>query len=1093
MKKLIILFAAVAVIMSGCTTFDDSALQDRVDRVESQIQKLETLCSQMNTNLSSLQAIVDAAQNQDCIIKITPLIKDGVEIGYTISFAKHSPVIIYHSAGIAGETPIIGVRKASDGLYYWTVDGEWLLDSSGKKIIAQGVDGEGLSDGKNGITPQVKIEDGYWFVSYDEGVNWERLGEASGKDNESGDAFFREVSEKDGDVTFVLADGTEIVIPLLPPLDMTFDESGLVVMGINSSRTLSYEITGQSGDLMIEVLTSGDVKAVVQTDGGPNGELQIQMGGIIDEYTKIIVLVSDGLRTIARTLYFEEAAIEVEDSSIKKAVYTGGEVRLEYMSNTACEVIIPHDATWIKLVSTKAMDRHEVVLKLEENKGATRSADIILKSDSGIEMIYTVTQRGTPKEEQREVLMELYEMTNGSAWTDNTNWGTDSPINTWYGVECDSKGMVTRLNLQNNGLFGDFPGCLGRLDGLETLFIGGNSLMGPIPDEFFELKKIEVLDLRGNLLNCEISPKIGNLKSLTYLCMEMSGLKGPIPSSIGNLVNVRELYLESNNLTGSIPPELAKIMDAEQIWLSFNKLSGKLPKEIAEHPRWAVHWPGFLKQSGTESIDYSGVFIPAPEFRTKDIDGKMIDSEELYSEGKYTIFYRMSWWYAPAVQYMKEMANDYETLQANGINVLGVADTWDEDHVLENYANDNIPWTTILYNMYLNQNWVPFAMVVDNAKREVVKAMVGATADSNDEVMAFIDDLAQIRANMYESSDYSRDGQVTVLQKASKGAGIDIVMMGDAYSDRLIADGTYSKAINRAVEQFFSEEPFKTYRDYFNIYQVDVVSPNEIYKDYSTTALNTQFGGDTYVYGDDYKAFEYAQKAITIEEMNEALIVVLMNRDAYAGTCFMYNPIDRNKETDYASGTSIAYFPTSSNEETMRGLMIHEAGGHGFANLADEYAYESMGRIPQDGIDFYEEQMVWGWWKNVAFTSDPTKVRWANYITDPRYADEGIGVFEGGLTYWSGVWRPTEFSNMRYNEGGFNAPSREAIYYRIHKLAYGEDWQYDHEEFVKYDEINRSKATKSDVPVYLERPKDFVPTAPPVVRNYSWKEAKSNK
>ncbi|MBR0305682.1 MAG: hypothetical protein IIX07_02585, partial [Lachnospiraceae bacterium] len=85
-----------------------------------------------------------------------------------------------------------------------------------------------------------------------------------------------------------------------------------------------------------------------------------------------------------------------------------------------------------------------------------------------------------------------------------------------------------------------------------------------------------------------------------------------------------------------------------------------------------------------------------------------------------------------------------------------------------------------------------------------------------------------------------------------------------------------------------------------------------------------------------------------------------------------------------------------------------------------------------------------------------SKVRWNYFLEDERYANEGLGVYEGGLTYWTGVWRPTENSIMRYNVGGFNAPSREAIYYRINKLAYGKDWEYDYEDFVEYDAINRS-------------------------------------
>lgn len=130
-------------------------------------------------------------------------------------------------------------------------------------------------------------------------------------------------------------------------------------------------------------------------------------------------------------------------------------------------------------------------------------------------------------------------------------------------------------------------------------------------------------------------------------------------------------------------------------------------------------------------------------------------------------------------------------------------------------------------------------------------------------------------------------------------------------------------------------------------------------------------------------------------------------------------------------------------------MLYHEACGHSFAKLADEYAYEDMGTAPSDYVSQIKEQQTnWGWWKNVDFTSNPLETRWSHFINDTRYANEGLGAYEGGLTYWNGVWRPTENSIMNTNTGGFNAPSREAIYYRIHKLAYGDSWEYGYEEFV---------------------------------------------
>ena len=176
--------------------------------------------------------------------------------------------------------------------------------------------------------------------------------------------------------------------------------------------------------------------------------------------------------------------------------------------------------------------------------------------------------------------------------------------------------------------------------------------------------------------------------------------------------------------------------------------------------------------------------------------------------------------------------------------------------------------------------------------------------------------------------------------------------------------------------------------------------------------------------------------------------------------------------------------------ETFAALLHHEANGHGFAKLADEYAYEGYGAITDFSIaEIQYQHSAWGWWKNVDFTNDPNEVHWSHFLADERYANEGLGVFEGGLTYWSGVWRPSENSIMRYNTGGFNAPSREAIYYRIHKLAYGAEWEYDYEEFVEWDAINRTAEASAPRKVTRIPMRQMEHTAPPVVVKKSWREA----
>ena len=215
MKKLLAFAALFAVVALTSCKYDDDDLWNSVHGLENRVAKLEELCKQMNTNISSLQTIVTALQNNVYVTGTTPLMKDGKEIGYTITFSKGNPITIYHGKdgqdGEDGITPTIGVKKDTDGVYYWTLNGEFIVVDGGK-IQAEGKDG---TNGTNGTTPQFKIENDYWFVSYDNGANWTQLGKATGEDGVGGDSMFSGVDyETSTDyVIFTLSNGTQIKLP----------------------------------------------------------------------------------------------------------------------------------------------------------------------------------------------------------------------------------------------------------------------------------------------------------------------------------------------------------------------------------------------------------------------------------------------------------------------------------------------------------------------------------------------------------------------------------------------------------------------------------------------------------------------------------------------------------------------------------------------------------------------------------------------------------------------------------------------------------------------------------------------------------------
>ena len=196
--------------------------ENRLDNMEDRVVELERICGQQNTNIESLTTIVSALQNRDCVTGITPIKEDGKEIGYTITFVYNAPVTIYNGKdgqdGNDGVVPQLGVKLDTDGIWYWTIDGVWLTDNNGDKVRASGNDGQDGKDGddgkngKEGVTPRLKIVDGYWFISYDDGATWssEPLGPSTG---EKGDSIIKDVNYDEQYVYITLPDGTVLSVP----------------------------------------------------------------------------------------------------------------------------------------------------------------------------------------------------------------------------------------------------------------------------------------------------------------------------------------------------------------------------------------------------------------------------------------------------------------------------------------------------------------------------------------------------------------------------------------------------------------------------------------------------------------------------------------------------------------------------------------------------------------------------------------------------------------------------------------------------------------------------------------------------------------
>ena len=302
------------------------------------------------------------------------------------------------------------------------------------------------------------------------------------------------------------------------------------------------------------------------------------------------------------------------------------------------------------------------------------------------------------------------------------------------------------------------------------------------------------------------------------------------------------------------------------------------------------------------------------------------------------------------------------------------------------------------------------------------------------------------------STDYSADKTVRILQRATQGNGLPIVLMGDGFLDTNIANGTYDEVMNKAMENLFTEEPLKSLQSYFNVYSVTAVSRSNKFDGYNTAFQCQMEGGmSTLITGNDENVIDYIQCVEGID-VSETLAVVVLNSPLYAGTTY-FGYYSESQVTELA----IAYCPIIYNLEndSFRQVLVHEAVGHGFAKLEDEYSYEENGKMPSDEINDVKVLQSYGWAQNVDFTQDENTILWSSFLNDSRYSSEEIDIYEGACTYMSGVYRPTEDSMMNTNTCGFNAPSRKAIYDMVMKR--GENRETTYEEFADFDSRNVSQ------------------------------------
>ncbi len=421
-----------AIVLSSCE-YDDGKIWDSVHGLEDRVAKLEELCKQMNTNISSLQKIVDALQDNLSISEV-----EQIANGYIIHFSDGSTATIKNGMN-SGEAPVIGVNQDTDGVYYWTLNGNWLTDAKGNKVKAQGtdgkdgvdgtdgndgVDGEDGTDGingKDGVTPQLKIEDGRWMLSMDNGKTWTDIGQATGADGKDGkdgidgkdgtNGIFKSVTQDNDNVYFTLDDDSVITIPKgdNSKFAITFDTTDIAILNGGESKTVSYTIEDATENTVVKAIAQNGWKVEVNETSTDKGTITITAPDPIVE-SEILVFANDGsYRTVMVSLNCMQGQISIADNSVD-ATPAGGTQAIKLTTNLNYTVEIPDDAkSWLSLVpQTRALREDTIVFEVAANDGIQRYATVALKDEQG-NVVQTIIfrQLGTCSEVHVETKGEL--------------------------------------------------------------------------------------------------------------------------------------------------------------------------------------------------------------------------------------------------------------------------------------------------------------------------------------------------------------------------------------------------------------------------------------------------------------------------------------------------------------------------------------------------------------------------------------------------------------------------------------------------------------------------------------------------------------
>lgn len=425
-SRILSLVSVLVLFFTGCQEYDDTEIKGRVDNLESQVTELRLLVEKINSNLTSLVTAVDALNNQDQIVSVEKLPAGN---GYTITFKKSGTITIYNGEkgldgkngtdgldGKDGKSPVISISQDSDGKYYWTLDGEWLL-VNGQKVPATA----------EVTVPKIKVEDGKFLFSTN-GTDWVVIGDAG----TSGIGLIKNVREdvENNSVIIELSD-REIVIPKGQNFALVIKANEI---GIKAGETVNVEYSLISADnAIVRALPENGYTVKVNPISATKGQLSITAPSPVVDASILIVAVNGNGVMSGKILSIAEGKLDVKADATPVPA-EGGSVTVEITTNLDYEIVVPEAAkTWITLVETKALRTDNVTFAVAQNTEATqRTAEVEVRVDGVKVQSFNIVQQAKVVVEEKWKTVDLKSLYQDSAYlAASTSWGNFTSSDNW--------------------------------------------------------------------------------------------------------------------------------------------------------------------------------------------------------------------------------------------------------------------------------------------------------------------------------------------------------------------------------------------------------------------------------------------------------------------------------------------------------------------------------------------------------------------------------------------------------------------------------------------------------------------------------------